>query len=52
MQELVSGRDAVNPSKSEDETAEKLTKAGDKEQESKEPSQSQKPILTNFVVEI
>lgn len=52
MQELVSGRDAVNPRKSEDETAEKLTKAGDKEQESKEPSQSQKPILTNFVVEI
>ncbi|NWR08498.1 EVI2A protein, partial [Paradoxornis webbianus] len=52
MQELVSGRDAENPRKPEDETTEKLTKAADKEQESKEPSQSHKPILTNFVVEI
>ncbi|NXW72388.1 EVI2A protein, partial [Hirundo rustica] len=52
MQELVSGRDAVNQRKSEDETTEKLTKAADNEQESKEPSQSHKPILTNFVVEI
>ncbi|NXU69917.1 EVI2A protein, partial [Horornis vulcanius] len=52
MQELVSGRDAVNRRKSEDETTEKLTKAADSEQESKEPSQTHKPILTNFVVEI
>ncbi|NXK64448.1 EVI2A protein, partial [Sylvietta virens] len=52
MQELVSGRDAVNQRKSQDETIEKLTKAADNEQESKEPSQSHKPILTNFVVEI
>ncbi|NWW38249.1 EVI2A protein, partial [Panurus biarmicus] len=52
MQELVAGRDAVNPRKSEDETTEKLTKAADNEQESKEPSQSHKPVLTNFVVEI
>ncbi|NXU03764.1 EVI2A protein, partial [Buphagus erythrorhynchus] len=52
MQELISGRDAVNQRKTEDETTEKLTKAGDNEQESKEPSQPHKPILTNFVVEI
>ncbi|NXS06136.1 EVI2A protein, partial [Oxylabes madagascariensis] len=52
MQELVSGRGAGNQRKSEDETTEKLTKTADKEQESKEPSQSHKPILTNFVVEI
>ncbi|NWV53927.1 EVI2A protein, partial [Daphoenositta chrysoptera] len=52
MQELISGRDAVNQSKTKDETTEKLTKAADNEQESKEPSQSHKPILTNFVVEI
>ncbi|NXQ28865.1 EVI2A protein, partial [Alaudala cheleensis] len=52
MQELVSGRDALNPRKPQDETTEKLTKAADNEQESKEPSQSHKPILTNFVVEI
>ncbi|XP_057893319.1 protein EVI2A [Melospiza georgiana] len=52
MQELVSGRDAVNQRKTEDETIEKLTKAAENEQESKEPSQSHKPILTNFVVEI
>ncbi|NWZ40345.1 EVI2A protein, partial [Brachypodius atriceps] len=52
MQELVSGRDAVNQRKSEDETTENLTKAADNEQESKEPTQSHKPILTNFVVEI
>ncbi|XP_005525718.1 PREDICTED: protein EVI2A [Pseudopodoces humilis] len=52
MQELLSGRDAVNQKKTEDETTEKLTKAADNEQESKEPSQSHKPILTNFVVEI
>ncbi|NXO37951.1 EVI2A protein, partial [Locustella ochotensis] len=52
MQELRSGRDAVNQRKSQDGTTEKLTKAADTEQESKEPSQSHKPILTNFVVEI
>ncbi|NWU45408.1 EVI2A protein, partial [Hylia prasina] len=52
MQELVSGRDAVNQRKSGDESTDKLTKAADNEQESKEPSQSHKPILTNFVVEI
>ncbi|NWX61438.1 EVI2A protein, partial [Promerops cafer] len=52
MQELISGRDAVSRRKTEDEATEKLTKAADNEQESKEPSQSQKPILTNFVVEI
>ncbi|NXY33704.1 EVI2A protein, partial [Pomatorhinus ruficollis] len=52
MQELVSGRDAVNPRKPEDETTENLTKAADNEQESKQPPQSHKPILTNFVVEI
>ncbi|NWU22965.1 EVI2A protein, partial [Dyaphorophyia castanea] len=52
MQELISGRDAGNQRKTEDETTEKLTKAAANEQESKEPSQSHKPILTNFVVEI
>ncbi|OWK54718.1 Protein EVI2A [Lonchura striata] len=52
MQELISGRDAVNQRKTEDETTEKLTKAVNNEQESKEPSQSHKTILTNFVVEI
>nr|XP_054502716.1 protein EVI2A [Agelaius phoeniceus] len=52
MQELESGRDAGNQRKTEDETTEKLTKAADNEQESKEPCQSHKPILTNFVVEI
>ncbi|NXX25936.1 EVI2A protein, partial [Nicator chloris] len=52
MQELVSGRDAGNPRKPEDETTEKLTKAADNERERKEPSQSHKPVLTNFVVEI
>ncbi|NXN83365.1 EVI2A protein, partial [Bombycilla garrulus] len=52
MQELISGRDAVNQRKTEDETTEKLTKAADNKQESKEPSQSHKPILTNFIVEI
>ncbi|KAM4886720.1 protein EVI2A [Sylvia borin] len=52
MQELGSGRDAVTPRKPEDGTAEKLTKAAENEQESKEPSQSHKPVLTNFVVEI
>ncbi|NWW75300.1 EVI2A protein, partial [Climacteris rufus] len=52
MQDLVSGRDAMNQRKTEDETTEKLTKATDNEQENKEPSQSHKPILTNFVVEI
>lgn len=52
MQELISGRDAVNQRKTEDETTEQLTKAGDNEKESKEPSQPHKPILTNFVVEI
>ncbi|NXE67642.1 EVI2A protein, partial [Calcarius ornatus] len=52
MQELVSGRDAVDQRKTEGETTEKLTKAAENEQESKEPSQSHKPILTNFVVEI
>ncbi|NXA04745.1 EVI2A protein, partial [Sapayoa aenigma] len=51
MQDLVSGRDATNRRKTGDET-EKLTKAADNEQENKEPSQSHKPILTNFVVEI
>lgn len=52
MQELISERDAVNRRKTEDETTEKLTKAADNEQESKEPFHSHKPILTNFVVEI
>ncbi|NWI47481.1 EVI2A protein, partial [Picathartes gymnocephalus] len=52
MQELISGRDAGNQRKKEDESTEKLTKAADNEQESKEPSQSSKPILTNFVVEL
>ncbi|NXF72380.1 EVI2A protein, partial [Sclerurus mexicanus] len=52
MQDLVSGRDATNQRKIEDETTEKLTKATDNEQEHKEPSQSHKPILANFVVEI
>ncbi|NXO84784.1 EVI2A protein, partial [Sitta europaea] len=52
MQELVSGRDAVNHRKSEEETTEKLTKAADNGQESKEPPQPHKAILTNFVVEI
>ncbi|NXC08749.1 EVI2A protein, partial [Orthonyx spaldingii] len=52
MQDLISGRDAVNQRKTKDETTEKLTKVADNEQESKEPSQSNKPIVTNFVVEI
>ncbi|NWH98570.1 EVI2A protein, partial [Tichodroma muraria] len=52
MQELISGRDAANRRKTEDETTEKRTKAADNEQESKEPPQSHKPVLTNFVVEI
>ncbi|NWV64567.1 EVI2A protein, partial [Malurus elegans] len=52
MQELRSGRDAVKQKKTKDETTEKLTKAADNEQESQEPSQTHKPVLTNFVVEI
>ncbi|NXG23338.1 EVI2A protein, partial [Grallaria varia] len=52
MQDLISGRDATNQKKTEDETTEKLTKAIDNEQENKEPSQAHKPILANFVVEI
>ncbi|NXY66112.1 EVI2A protein, partial [Callaeas wilsoni] len=52
MQELIPGRDAVNRRKTEDKTTEKLTEAADNEQESKEPCQSHKPVLTNFVVEI
>ncbi|NWV78095.1 EVI2A protein, partial [Dasyornis broadbenti] len=52
MQDLISERDVVDRRKTEDETTEKPTKAADNEQESKEPSQSHKPILTNFVVEI
>ncbi|NXU37836.1 EVI2A protein, partial [Drymodes brunneopygia] len=52
MQELIPGRDAGNQRKTEDETTEKRTKAAENEQGSKEPSQSHKPILTNFVVEI
>lgn len=52
MQELVSGRDAGNQRKTEDETTEKFSKAADNKQGSKEPSQSHKPILTDFVVEI
>ncbi|NXP18478.1 EVI2A protein, partial [Scytalopus superciliaris] len=52
MQDLISGRDATNQRKTEDETTEKLTKATDNEQENKEPPQSDKPILANFVVEI
>ncbi|XP_026717574.1 protein EVI2A [Athene cunicularia] len=51
MQDLVSGRDAAIQRKPQDETTEKLTKEIDNEQEDKEPK-SQKPILTNFVVEI
>ncbi|NWV40444.1 EVI2A protein, partial [Grantiella picta] len=52
MQDLISGRDAVNRRKIKDETTEKPTKAADNEQESQEPSQSHKPMLTNFVIEI
>ncbi|NWV12636.1 EVI2A protein, partial [Ptilonorhynchus violaceus] len=52
MQDLISGRDAMKQRKTEDETTEKLTKTPDNEQESKEPSQPHKPVLTNFVVEI
>ncbi|NXU09353.1 EVI2A protein, partial [Pardalotus punctatus] len=52
MQDLLSGRDAVNRRKTEDETTEKPTKAADNEQESQEPPQSHKPTLTNFIVEI
>ncbi|NXE87339.1 EVI2A protein, partial [Menura novaehollandiae] len=51
MQDLIPGRDAMNQRKTNDETTEKL-KATDNEQENEEPSQSHKPILTNFVVEI
>ncbi|NWI54853.1 EVI2A protein, partial [Calyptomena viridis] len=51
LQDLVSGRDATEQRKTEEET-EELTKATDNEQKNKEPSQSHKPILTNFVVEI
>ncbi|XP_071431125.1 protein EVI2A [Pithys albifrons albifrons] len=52
MQDFISGRDAQNQRKMEDETTEKLTKATDNEHETKEPSQSHKPTLANFVVEI
>ncbi|NWQ62134.1 EVI2A protein, partial [Neopipo cinnamomea] len=52
MQDLLAGRDTRNRRKTEDETTEKLTTATDNAQENKEPSQSHKPILTNFVVEI
>ncbi|NWU16353.1 EVI2A protein, partial [Cephalopterus ornatus] len=52
MQDLLSGRDTRNKRKTEDETTEKLTTATGNEHENKEPSQSHKPILTNFVVEI
>ncbi|KFP80627.1 PREDICTED: protein EVI2A [Apaloderma vittatum] len=52
MQDLVSGRDAMIQRKTQDETTEKLTKETDNQQENKESSKSQKPILTNFVVEI
>ncbi|XP_064534215.1 protein EVI2A isoform X1 [Pseudopipra pipra] len=52
MQDLLSGRDTGNRRKTEDETTEKLTTATDNAQENKELSQSHKPILTNFVVEI
>ncbi|NXJ76489.1 EVI2A protein, partial [Trogon melanurus] len=52
MQDLVSGRDATIQRKTQDETTEKLTKETDSQQENKEPPKSQKPILTNFVVEI
>ncbi|XP_050764928.1 protein EVI2A [Gymnogyps californianus] len=52
MQDLISGRDTAIQRKTEDETAEKLTKEIDNEQENEEPSKSHKPILTNFVVEI
>ncbi|KFP72771.1 PREDICTED: protein EVI2A [Acanthisitta chloris] len=52
MQDLLSGRDTTNRRKTEDESTEKLTKAIENEQESKEPSQPNKPVLTNFVVEI
>ncbi|NXL33673.1 EVI2A protein, partial [Glaucidium brasilianum] len=51
MQDLVSGGDAAIQRKHQDETTEKLTKETDNEQEDKEPK-SDKPILTNFVVEI
>ncbi|NXM33902.1 EVI2A protein, partial [Oxyruncus cristatus] len=52
MQDLLSGRDARNRRKTEEETTEELTTATDNAQENKEPSQSHKPILTNFIVEI
>ncbi|NXM79090.1 EVI2A protein, partial [Serilophus lunatus] len=51
MQDRASGRDTTDPRKTQDET-EKLTKAMDNEQENQEPSQSHKPVLTNFVVEV
>ncbi|NWS96872.1 EVI2A protein, partial [Mionectes macconnelli] len=49
MQDLLAERDR---GKTEDETTERLTTATDNTQENKEPSQSHKPILANFVVEI
>ncbi|NXH72086.1 EVI2A protein, partial [Hydrobates tethys] len=52
MQDLISGRDAAIQRRIEDETTEKLTKETDNKQDNKEPSESHKPILTNFVVEI
>ncbi|NXK39138.1 EVI2A protein, partial [Piprites chloris] len=52
MQDLLAGRDTRDRRKTQDETTEKLTTATDNAQENKEPSQSDKPILTNFVVEI
>ncbi|NWU79357.1 EVI2A protein, partial [Onychorhynchus coronatus] len=48
-QDLLSGRDTRNRTKTQ---GEEPTTATDNAQENKEPSQSHKPILTNFVVEI
>ncbi|XP_050177506.1 protein EVI2A [Myiozetetes cayanensis] len=52
MQDLLAGSDTRNRRKTEGETTEKLTTATDNAQENKDTSQSHKPILTNFVVEI
>ncbi|XP_025926038.1 protein EVI2A [Apteryx rowi] len=51
MQDLISERDAIMQSRTEDGTAEKLAKEIAREQENKEP-ESHESILTNFVVEI
>ncbi|XP_009688698.2 protein EVI2A [Struthio camelus] len=51
MEDLISERDAIMQSRTEDGTTQKLTKKTANEQENNEPK-SHESILTNFVVEI